>query len=98
MWTTSHKRKQVGCVGVCLIGRTGRCSRWREGLVPVRSKGRKQQGRWKELAVELRSSTEHRMCMGGNEAAGIGRRQVSNLEARVRTVTALTSQSETTIL
>lgn len=84
------------CVGISLIGRTGRCSRCREGMVPVRSKGRKQQSRWKELAVELHSSTEHRMCMGGNEVAGIGRRQVCNLEPRGRTVTELTSQSETT--
>lgn len=67
-------------------------------MVPVRSKGRKQQSRWKELAVELCNSTVHRVCMGGNEAAGIGKRQVCNFEPRVRTVTELTSQSEATIL
>lgn len=59
-------------------GRTGRYSSVREGIVPAMSKGRKQPSRCKMLAVELGNGTEHRMCIGGNEAASIGRSMTLN--------------------
>lgn len=56
-------------------------------MEPAKSGGRKQQSRWKTLAVYLGSSTDSRTCIGRNEAASTGRSQACDLESRVRTIT-----------